>query len=332
MISSLKLYKFTVFDDIKIDFSPGVNIFIGRNGTGKTHILKVLYSLMSSHLDDERVEDKLVEVFLPKDKRIGRLVQRGVGVARADVEVVLDKKKNRISFSSRESDGVKAASSWKGISGGASVYIPVKEMLANAPGFLALYENREIHFESIYADILLKAYLPPLRGPQTGERKELMGMIQNVIEGRVLEKNGEFYLKNRQGELEFTLLSEGFRKLGLLWLLIQNGTLSKGTTLFWDEPETNLNPTMITFLVDILMYLQRIGVQIFIATHDYFVLKNFDFKAKETDAIRFFSLSRNGKQKIESISGDSYQSIIPNAIDSSFAAVYDKEIEGLMDR
>jgi len=205
-------------------------------------------------------------------------------------------------------------------------------MLANAPGFLALYENREIHFESIYADILLKAYLPPLRGPQTGERKELMGMIQNVIEGRVLEKNGEFYLKNRQGELEFTLLSEGFRKLGLLWLLIQNGTLSKGTTLFWDEPETNLNPTMVTFLVDILMYLQRIGVQIFIATHDYFVLKNFDFKSTKKDDIRFFSLSRNDDQKIGSVFGDSYQSIIPNAIDSSFAAIYDKEIEGLMDR
>ncbi len=38
-----------------------------------------------------------------------------------------------------------------------SVYIPVKEMLANAPGFRSLYAQREIHFESIYADIIDRA-------------------------------------------------------------------------------------------------------------------------------------------------------------------------------
>jgi hypothetical protein len=47
-------------------------------------------------------------------------------------------------------------------------------------------------------------------------------------------------LSNKQGE--FILLAEGFRKLGLLWLLLQNGTLLNGSVLFWDEPETNLNP------------------------------------------------------------------------------------------
>jgi len=35
-----------------------------------------------------------------------------------------------------------------------SVYIPVKEMLANAPGFRSLHAQREIHFEEVYSDIL----------------------------------------------------------------------------------------------------------------------------------------------------------------------------------
>ena len=30
-------------------------------------------------------------------------------------------------------------------------------MLANAPGFRSLYARREIHFEEIYSDILMKA-------------------------------------------------------------------------------------------------------------------------------------------------------------------------------
>ena len=44
--------------------------------------------------------------------------------------------------------------------------------------------------------------------------------------------------------IEFTLLAEGLRKLGLLWLLIRNGSLKPGAVLFWDEPETNLNPKL----------------------------------------------------------------------------------------
>ena len=54
----------------------------------------------------------------------------------------------------------------------------------------------------------------------------------------------EFFLNGEQGEIEFTLLAEGLRKLGLLWLLIRNGSLRPGAVLFWDEPETNLNPKL----------------------------------------------------------------------------------------
>jgi AAA15 family ATPase/GTPase len=36
MITSLEVKNFTVFRDLKIDFSPRINIIIGGNGTGKT--------------------------------------------------------------------------------------------------------------------------------------------------------------------------------------------------------------------------------------------------------------------------------------------------------
>ena len=44
IIKKIKLENYTVFEDQQIEFCPGVNIFIGENGTGKTHILKALYS------------------------------------------------------------------------------------------------------------------------------------------------------------------------------------------------------------------------------------------------------------------------------------------------
>ena len=36
--------NFTVFDQLELDFSSGINVFVGVNGKGKTHIMKVLYS------------------------------------------------------------------------------------------------------------------------------------------------------------------------------------------------------------------------------------------------------------------------------------------------
>ena len=42
MISSLKLADFTCFGDNKFDFCNGINVFIGANATGKTHLLKIL--------------------------------------------------------------------------------------------------------------------------------------------------------------------------------------------------------------------------------------------------------------------------------------------------
>ena len=52
-----------------------------------------------------------------------------------------------------------------------------------------------------------------------------------MIGGSIIVRNEKFFLRSRSGNLEFTLLAEGMRKLGLLWLLIQNGTLGESSNL-----------------------------------------------------------------------------------------------------
>ena len=37
------LKNFTVFKDFQLEVSSGINVFIGENGTGKTHLIKALY-------------------------------------------------------------------------------------------------------------------------------------------------------------------------------------------------------------------------------------------------------------------------------------------------
>lgn len=42
MITQLRLKSFAAFTALDIDFSPGINIIIGENGTGKTQLLKFI--------------------------------------------------------------------------------------------------------------------------------------------------------------------------------------------------------------------------------------------------------------------------------------------------
>jgi DNA replication and repair protein RecF len=47
VIKSLQLYNFRNFSDAKIEFSPKINIFLGKNGQGKTNILEAISVLTS---------------------------------------------------------------------------------------------------------------------------------------------------------------------------------------------------------------------------------------------------------------------------------------------
>ena len=200
-------------------------------------------------------------------------------------------------------------------------------MLANAPGFRSLYAQRAIHFEEIYDDIVARAYIPVLRGPIPQGRRRLLAGLQETIAGKVTIKNEEFYLRNREGSLEFSLLAEGMRKLGLLWLLVQNGTLLDGSVLFWDEPETNLNPMLFESVIGILLELQRMGVQIFIATHDYGILKELDLQRTTGDKLAYHSLyCEPGGGGIACRKVRTHLDIHPNAIAEAFTGLYDREV------
>ncbi len=330
-LTRIKLERFTAFEKLDVQLSPGINVFIGENGTGKTHLLKVAFAACDITKTKGSLASKLIATFLPHERRIGRLVHRTGRSSRAVAEVYRGDIKVRSSFTNHAkaptSARITGKDAWveREIE---SAYIPVKEMLANAPGFLSLYELREIEFEEIYRDIILRAFRDVLRGPQDATRKKLLKILQGKdgILGKVVRKNERFFLKNKQGELEFTLLAEGMRKLALLWLLIQNGTLIDGSVLFWDEPEANLNPKKMGTVVEILLELQRMGVQILIATHDYVMLKEFDLRMKANDGIRFHALYRDEKGTVNHQATDEFLEIHPNAISDTFADLYSRDV------
>ena len=330
-LTRIELENFTAFSKLALDLSPGINVVVGANGTGKTHLMKVCYAACEAYRQDFRFAEKLVRVFLPSGSSVGRLVTRKSGSNSATIRVFRGKHRIVLKFSNHttSTSSLKAqrARIWR-TDPLNSVYIPGKELLANAPGFRSLHASREIHFDDTYADIIDRAYVPPLRESIDAVRKRVLRTFNKAIGGRVTVKNEEFFLSSRQGNIEFSLLAEGTRKLALLWILVQNGTLRDGTVLMWDEPETNLNPGLFGTVIDVLLELQRTGLQVLLATHDYVILKELDLRTEEGDQVMYHSLYRDvDTGDIMCHSTAEFDDIDPNAISATFDDLYDREIE-----
>lgn len=332
-ITHVKVSNFTSFLNLDLAFTSGINIVIGENGTGKTHLLKMLYAACAITTGEDKEKGfalKLRNVFNPFEGRMGRLSRRQSQSIKTKVTVTRQggaKLTAEFSNHTNKPDAVKVTgeTGWQK-EPLTSAYIPVKEMLAHAPGFLATAAKREIAFEEVYVDIIKHAFLPKLMGPIDASRQKLLTALQKAIDGKVVAKGEHFFLKNQQGDLEFTLLAEGMRKLALVWLLIQNGTLLAGSVLFWDEPEANLNPALMGEIVDLILELQRLGVQVFLTTHNYVLLKEFDLRKQAGDAIRYLSMFRDESGAVSSATSDSYLGIDPNAVSKTFSSLYDREL------
>ena len=325
-VTKIKLERFTAFKDLEVEFSPGINALVGANGTGKTHLMKACYAACLSFGMTHDYLERLIGLFLPSGRDGKRLLHQGSEGGGGFIEVDWGSSRLSMSLTAQGREQSKTITgNWP--FGVEAAYIPAKDMLANAPGFLSLHAARLIHFEDVYKDILFKADLPALREPVDDAHQRMLESLEQVIGGKVTLRGEEFFLSSAETDIEFTLLAEGWRKLGLLWLLIGNGILRNGSVLFWDEPEANLNPKMFRVVIGVLLELQRAGVQVFFATHDYVILKELDLQMTEEDQVAFHSLYRDATGEIACHTTDRYLDIHPNAIGEAFDDLYDRQIE-----
>lgn len=331
-IKKLVLDNFTVFDKLDIEFSEGINIFVGENGTGKTHTMKVLYSACRASRKDTSFSEKLAKVFRPDDFSLHRLVKRKGEGNTAIIQIHSDLAGLKIVFSTRTKKWnaeVFGEEKWeKNNAELISNYIPAKEILSNAFNFNEAYGSGNIDFDETYSDIITSARVDITSGKTSASRKKYLDILKRASNGTVTIENEKFYLKpGNQAKLEFHLVAEGLRKLALLWQLIKNGTLEKGSVLFWDEPEANLNPTVIPSLVEILLELQKEGVQIFISTHDYILARYFEVMCKEDNHIMFYSFYKNAANEVVYEKAEKYSKINNNPIEKAYKELYDRIID-----
>lgn len=333
-ITQIKLEDFTVFKDTKLDFDKGINLFIGENGTGKTHIMKVLYSACQAANPKISFPNKIVRTMLPDDFKISRLITRYRGNHRACVKITakIDDAKPLKSMSidfniktKKWEAQVVGEEAWeKSFHEISSIFIPAKEILSNSYNLTAAVEKNNVRFDDTYIDIINSAKIDISVGRNSTDRDNRLKAIEKIIGGTVVydSKKDEFYLKKGNSKQEFNLVAEGIRKMALLWQLVKNGTLEKGSILFWDEPESNINPIYIPIIVDLLYELQENGVQIFVSTHDYMLAKYFEIRKNENRSIRFHSF-RLKSGVVEYSWANKFADLKNNLIIESFNALLD---------
>ncbi len=338
-VTRLALQGFTVFPDAAFAFAPGINVLIGENGTGKSHVLKLVYALCEATrrfaagqgLDggadaalDALVRGMLMGVFQPDT--LGGF--SAVGGGRTTLS--LDWERARIEVTLGPGEALSASVSGAVSEVGPPLFVPPREVLSIFPGFTAAWLHRESAFDRTYFDLCVALELKPLRA---GGPRALLDRVERELGGRVVMREGRFYVEYPGGDREMSMVAEGDRKLAMIAYLLMNGSLSENAYLLWDEPEANLHPKRARLTTDTAAGLAGAGVQVFLATHDYALTSELALKV-DTGALRagdtaFFALRREASGGVSVEHGERLAELHDNAILDALASLHAREEEAL---
>lgn len=313
MIRKLTVDGFTVFPTAtSLTLEPGINILVGGNGSGKSHLMKLAYALCKwgasgsrkelpvAWAEEKRLRQLLLRVFALRD--LADLTARDAAPCTASVraslmgdKVPLGSAETAFTFhSGGEEDGLTLQSIPDRVLSDNAVFLAPREVLSIFPIYTQAGRRYPELLDSAGWDLCtaLENEVSPVLPSALAH---VLRQIESMLHGKLIRRNGRFFLQ-QPGEqpLELTLAAEGFKRLGTLGLLIANGSVRSGTTLFWDEPEMNLHTTHLPLLVGIMLGLCRAGVQVILSTHSLFLLREITIQLADTRnrnvARRFFGL------------------------------------------
>lgn len=294
MIRQLVVEGVTVFPSEKVfRFVPGINIIIGGNDSGKSHLMKLCYALTKwagegnkrglpdVWAEEKRLRKDLLRVF--GTHTLGALTSLNRGNNRARVQCSMQGEavpagtaETHFDFcADREEEGLHMTRVPDRYLKENAVFISPREILSIYPCYMQAGKRYPELLDSASWELCRALEVePPKDMVIPGALRHVIRQVENLLNGRLQRRHGRFFLERAQQQpMELNLVAEGFKRIGTLALLIGNGTIRKGTSLFWDEPEMNLNASHLPRLVGMMMTLCRAGVQLTLTTHSLFLLR-----------------------------------------------------------
>ena len=161
--------------------------------------------------------------------------------------------------------------------------------------------------------------------PTSNVFNECQVKLNNMIGGKI-EYDYEakrWYFKQGNQKFSVGVVAEGIKKIAILDTLLGNGYLNENSIIFIDEPESALHPEAIDKLLDIIAILAQHGIQFFLASHSYFVIKKlFLIAQKQQMSIPVLSFQNN-----EWIQSDLKNDLPDNPIIDESIKLYEEQLD-----
>lgn len=305
MFNSLEISNFGIFSRLDWQEHGKINVLIGENDTGKTYLLKLLYAIAKSVEDytkrqqsdqptwGEVLAEKLFWVYQPEDSKLGELVKKGE--TRLEVAAKLLNTDYRFSFSRDTAKKISETTDNSPLEIEMNtLFIPPKEILTAFDAIAATHEQLKIFgFDDTYQDLIKALRVPVSRKELPSKMAEILESLETLFKGEIVREKNKFVFKRRREKFGMSQTAEGIKKVGILTTLIRNNTLKPNTILILDEPEANLHPQALIILIKLLFDLSQAGVQIYLASHSYIVVKQLEILArKHQESILLCSLTK----------------------------------------
>jgi AAA15 family ATPase/GTPase len=346
---SLTVENFVAFQQpLQWKQHASLNVIIGENDTGKTHLLKLLYAMARAIEDyskkkagpepkelSELLANKLRWTFLPQKLELGRLVTRGSG-NRLSVDLCWNQGGHlRFGFGKDTASKIVEINTngLPELEGNKASFLPPKEILSIFDAIVATRETVEIAaFDDTYYDLVQDYRQPPTRGKLQDNIKRVFEHLEDVTGGGEVEmdSNGNIIFKRGKEVFNMHQTAEGIKKIGILSRLMRNRRLTPagGCMLFVDEPEVNLHPKAIVLFAEMLHEFAQSGIQVYLTTHSYFLLKRLEqlARGKKTD----YSLLDLRKQEGAGVTGTVTKlrdGLPQNPIVQESLALFDRDVQ-----
>jgi hypothetical protein len=207
-----------------------------------------------------------------------------------------------------------------------SIFLPAKEVLSLHNIILKSREQDKVFgFDDTYLDLARALRLPTTKGNNYPEFTQSRQQLEDMFGGKVEydEVSGRWQFKKGKQKFPIGVTAEGIKKIAILDTLLGNRYLDKNSVVFIDELESALHPVAISKFIDIIAILASRGIQFFIASHSYFVVKKLFLIAQEQE-LSIPVLSYEGNDWHQS---DLKNDIPDNPIINESIRLYEEEVD-----
>ncbi|GFK95278.1 hypothetical protein NNJEOMEG_03137 [Fundidesulfovibrio magnetotacticus] len=291
MITNLKIANYGPIRNLQWENPGPINLVIGENGSGKTFFLKALYTALRSvelfrRGDDRRdineiIEEKLFWTF-QTDKITDIVARDGSGPLKCSMDI--DERPFSFSLASEKGKPKLTAKIKSGQRESNSVFLPAKEVLSLFGIILKSREQDKLFgFDDTYLDLVKALQVPTSRGRKYLAFEKSRKGLESMLGGKVKydQRSTEWLFTKGRIKYNMHATAEGIKKIAILDTLLGNRHLDVNSVIFIDEPESALHPKALTRFLDIIGAIAKLGIQFFIASHSYFVIKKLHLIARE---------------------------------------------------